>query len=96
MRSLSRCIDLALSATIVQFHASAKRDYTRQRTRSPSQIEIRPAEDDAFLKFQAVHLRFDLPLAPLRRKRGFNRCIIETNPVRHFFEWRQGRCVQLV
>src|SRR5260370_38151298 len=37
----------------------------------PQYIEIRPAEDDTFLKFQVVYLRFDLPLAPLRRKRGF-------------------------
>ena len=31
----------------------------------PQEIEVRPAEDDAFLQFQAVHLCFYLTLTPL-------------------------------
>src|SRR5258708_13663107 len=95
MRSLSRCIDLARSATRAPVPCQRQERLHTAEDTQPQYIEIRPAEDDTGLSFQAVYLRFDLPLAPLRRKRGFNRCIIETNPVRHFFEFRKAAVFSL-
>ena len=71
MRSLSKCIDFALSVTRAPVPCQRQERLHTAEDTQPQYIEIRPAEDDTFLKFQVVYLRFDLPLAPLRRKRGF-------------------------
>ncbi len=50
----------------------------------PQEVEVRPAESNSFLQFQAVDLRFHLSVIPLRGERRFDSGIIVANPFRHF------------
>ncbi len=69
----------------------------------PEEIKIRTARDDPLLKFQAVDLRLDLPVAPFRRKSCADGGRIEANPLCHFAQFSKAAlfsldepCVQIL